>query len=351
MSAPNVQRLIHLFDRPDTLAMAMVRQLLVLEPLGPQQVWTVGRAEVAEAARDVGLHVDVHLTAGDALRSWSLVRRQIRGQLRGQAGGTQTIYHGWSPRIAAVAAMAGARRVIATAMTAEMSSLTATILRRRAAAIVAFSPQQHDALLPPFAPPHVKVMQPVVGDIGAGDRAALRRRWDVDDSTRIVLAVGGDARDLDAMQAMLAVGLAAETGRPVRLLIHPDARGIDRARRMNRASGRESLLIADEVAAMPWQAAAGVDMALALSDGPGLSWAMHAGLPIVAPRTPAMAGRLCHEETALLTSAASPGQLARAINELADDPALARRLGDSARTAAARFAPAVNLPSWQKLYG
>ena len=58
---------------------------------------------------------------------------------------------------------------------------------------------------------------------------------------------------------------------------------------------------------------------------------MAAGLPVVAPRIPRLAGIVRSEEEGLLYNPREPGGLAEALGSLADDAALRRRLGNAAR--------------------
>jgi glycosyltransferase involved in cell wall biosynthesis len=68
--------------------------------------------------------------------------------------------------------------------------------------------------------------------------------------------------------------------------------------------------------------------------------AMAAGLPVIATRQPALAEVIADGETGLLVPPGDKAALARQTRLLLDDPALARRLGEAGRRAAAAFTPA-----------
>ena len=187
---------------------------------------------------------------------------------------------------------------------------------------------------------------------GEADLAELRRSWGVADTrTRIVIATGDPPETIDALLAMLSVGLAAETGRPLRLLIGPHAKNLARARRVIQDADRPEVLIVHETADQPWESLGAVDFVLAMNSGPAICWAMAAGMPIVARDNYAARQQLSHDHTALLGRADSAGDLARQIIRLYDHPDLARTIADNARhTAVKRYSVAQNLSGWHRMY-
>jgi len=68
--------------------------------------------------------------------------------------------------------------------------------------------------------------------------------------------------------------------------------------------------------------------------------AMAAARPVVASRWPGLAEVIADGETGLLVPPGDKAALARQTRLLLDDPALARRLGEAGRRAAAAFTPA-----------
>jgi len=165
-------------------------------------------------------------------------------------------------------------------------------------------------------------------------RSALRRAWSVDDSQIVVALVGDTPRAMDAMRGLTAAGLAAETGRTIRLLVHPEAHHRARAQRVADAMGRTDRLIHDDRVVEPAAALAGADLVLALA-GCGeqaIGRAMAHGLAIICDHE---CDLLDNERTALVTGDRSDRALAGAIRRLHDDPALRQRLGRAAAEAVA----------------
>lgn len=84
---------------------------------------------------------------------------------------------------------------------------------------------------------------------------------------------------------------------------------------------------------------------------PGVAEAMAAGLPVVASREAEAADMVASENGAFLYSASEAGGLARALGELALDPALRKRAGEANRARArAEFDEAVTLERYRALY-
>lgn len=248
------------------------------------------------------------------------------------------VIHAWSQRAMVMAVMAAAtgKKMTAT-LTAPpaISELAVAIVRR--ADVTLLVPSEHlrqHWLARGLRDEQVRVAAPPMspGEPSGQDRTATRMSWGVtDERTSVVLATGPVPGAQDAMLAMLSAGLAAETGRQIRLLISPRAAGLHRARRMAAASGRDTTLIIHEAADKAWEVRPAIDLALAMNDGPGVTWAMLTGLPIAGHASPALSERLRHDETALLGRKASPGEIARCLCRLHDDPALAQRLAEAAR--------------------
>ncbi len=96
------------------------------------------------------------------------------------------------------------------------------------------------------------------------DPTTLRAHWQAPEEAFILALLGDWPAAADALGGIVAVGLAAETGRPLRMLAHPRARGIDRAIAIAAAMGRADRVITDERALPPWPILPAVDAALAI---------------------------------------------------------------------------------------
>jgi len=164
-------------------------------------------------------------------------------------------------------------------------------------------------------------------------RPALRRRWQVADDQRVVALLADSPRAMDAAKAIVAVGLAAETGRPWRLLLHPEANGADRAAHIAAAMGRIERLIFDDRVTGPWSILPGCDAALVI-DPPcriAVTWAMLAGVPIVAEHNETIDELLVDEQSALLSRPDRMRKVSWALCRLHDDEALGQRLSEAAQ--------------------
>lgn len=106
---------------------------------------------------------------------------------------------------------------------------------------------------------------PSVADLHA-QRHRLREEWLVDQSTWIVALIADWPQAADAVRGITAVGLAAETGRPLCMLVHPLARGVGRAVNIARAMGRANRVIVDDRAAPPWPCLAACDAAVVVDE-------------------------------------------------------------------------------------
>jgi hypothetical protein len=128
--------------------------------------------------------------------------------------------------------------------------------------------------------------QPIVCDatrIDQSRRQPLRQAWGVGGDDRVVLVLGDRHASIDAAAGLVAIGLAAETGRPYRMLCHPRAAGLGRAEHVAEAMGRADRLIVDDRADQPWRVLPGADAALAVGDDGrrGVAWAEAARVPVI----------------------------------------------------------------------
>lgn len=149
-----------------------------------------------------------------------------------------------------------------------------------------------------------------------GERPALRRGWGVTESTPVVALLSDPPTAAHAGPAMMCINLiASSAGRGMRLLVHPEQTGRDRIQTLLDGYGEAERFIQDAGLAAPWSVLRGCDAVLLGAAAAPLSvrYAAAAGLPIVAPDTPA------HRD-ALID--ADPAQVHFALN------AEPKRLGD-----------------------
>lgn len=184
--------------------------------------------------------------------------------------------------------------------------------------------------------------------IERGERDAMRMRWGVTDPNARVVAALGEGPRTDALLAMLAVGLAAETGRPIQLLISPRARGLHRARRVVQGANRGRLMVIDEAIDRPWEVLAGCDLMLAGEPSVARGWGLAAGLPDVqqlcedrlAEHAKREAEAIDGDPARVIRGSAWAGELARVIRHLFDHPEESAAAGEASRREAEhRYAP------------
>lgn len=245
------------------------------------------------------------------------------------------------------------------------------------------SPQCRDSL-------SITPLAPGLSDrpIDRQQRQAMRQGWAVEDGEILVLGVAGDG-PCDAMANLWVAGLAGESGRPVRLLISPDAQDLPRARRLARSMGRASRLIVDARAARPWEVGPACEVGLVIAGTAGSGgatfdpppwrrrrpaghlpelWAMRCGLPLLveqAPETlghgphqphssadpPNSANPAAHAPPVTRFAHASPRDAARRLIELIDQPDRRQQLAANARQwVAQQFPPQTFARAYESLY-
>jgi glycosyltransferase involved in cell wall biosynthesis len=189
----------------------------------------------------------------------------------------------------------------------------------------------------------------------AGARARRRRRWGIADDEVLLAFVGLLAREKGIDTLLEAFGLLVARGARVRLVIAGD--GPMRRRVAAFIAGRPGgervrwLGFADDVPAVLRAA----DLCVAPSRWEGLPLAvieaMAAGLPVVASRTAGLAELVLDGRTGRLVDAEDAAGLAGAIEALAADRPLRRRMGDAARRRAeANYDLAANVAAHERLY-
>lgn len=244
----------------------------------------------------------------------------------------------------------------------------AALLSRRPATILATSvqvkrdyvvmgiPESQIEILPPAVHPEA-----VVDEVG--DRETVRERWGLTSDDEGVFVIGlmaEPANWCDARRAMGVISPLAESGRDVRLALHPLAQRRNDARRWAARLGLDHRMILDDDLAEPWRSINGLDAALLLGDdtttldladhgspfslltGGGRSlrpmtgvmpalWAMGLGVPVVAERSMAMAEIIDDEGTGFLVDQHDVNAAADRLARLYDDRALHRLIAQAAR--------------------
>ncbi len=171
------------------------------------------------------------------------------------------------------------------------------------------------------------------------DRSELRQRWQIDNDTMLVTAIGDPWLNVDVMLATWIVGLAATTGRKLRLVAHPKMRNIHRAQRLLNSMNRPEQLILDPSAAAPWHILPTCDIALVLDHRanyggcdvrldmppqPGLAgglstrWTLAADCAVVAEQSAAVDELITHEANGLVFPAGSTRDAAQMLCEVYD---------------------------------
>jgi glycosyltransferase involved in cell wall biosynthesis len=186
-----------------------------------------------------------------------------------------------------------------------------------------------------------------------GDQAAARARLGLPLDRRLVGIVAtlrswkGHRTLIEATTQLTAEVVLVIVGEgPMRNVLEPLVASLGLAERVRFAGNQADVvpwLQALDVFALPSYANEGVPQALVQ--------AMLVGLPCVTTTAGSIAELATHEATALVVPAQDPPALARAIERLLGDPALAQRLGAAARAhCAARFSYAGMLDRMEAVY-
>ncbi|MBI1370803.1 MAG: hypothetical protein GC162_19390 [Planctomycetes bacterium] len=268
-----------------------------------------------------------------------LAAMRLRSALRRTKPGD--VVHAWSLRAAAIGAMSGIRSPM-TATIAHMPTasdarwLMRRALRRRAMTLTAIDAPIAGAIASRcgleahIIPPGLDARR-----IERGDRRAMRMRWGITDETMLMATVLGDAAEPeDELRGALAVGLVEEAGRKLRVMLRAGSTASERARRLMDATRRgERMRITPDLAEL-WRVIDGCDLAIGVGGGLPLAWAMLAGKAIAGMDSEHVRAYVRADVAGLLAPPHSPGELAKRICRLADDPARRRELSQAAQTAA-----------------
>lgn len=349
-------RVLHLItDRPRPSDMLLAWACDSAGAAEGPRVWTLGGAglpgRVAALQRgDVGGEVEIeHIAAGGGIGRRFAAMLRLRRKLRRDR---PDVIHAWSVDAAAVAAWACPGLPIVLTTDVPMAGKLAAWQR------AALRGGRWLTWLSPHPPTAERLKELRLGEARAlrvdppvnlerlADREGrVRRRlgWGVNEErTRIVMLVSDRPEAIEAMSAVLGVGLAWETGRDLRLVISPRASQLERALRVLRDVEQEDRVIVDAAADRPWEVAHAVDAALVPGDGLSLAWATTSGLPTVAPVEQAgfeVLGEAREHELfeAIFARPESsrPGRIAphicRLYNQIADARRAAAPLSDDAR--------------------
>jgi glycosyltransferase involved in cell wall biosynthesis len=216
-------------------------------------------------------------------------------------------------------------------------------LRRAAHVVTTSEPFAATLAARGVAPGRITVLHNGVRELGTDPAAValLRRSLGIAPSERVVLAVGRLSHEKGQAHLIRA---AARWLAGARLVIVGD--GHDRAMLEELAAslglGSRVIFAGLSHNVAPYYALADVFVLPSLSEGSpnALLEAMASGLPIVATSVGGVPEIVFDEVTALLGAARDPQFLARAVDRLLGDDALARRLGRAAREVALkRYTP------------
>lgn len=368
-------RVLHLIDPGSPGGGACTLQLLS-EPLQRlnsvrQDVILIGHERHEQLARDVGVVPTGRLSppanepalagfAGSALKA--IIREYEAVQ------GRYDIIHTWTARSTLLAAMAAPnRRRLASLAVGPVNSfvmqLLSAILEQRPCPLLTTSRSVKRDFTAMGLPAHlIAVLRPAVHPeaVELTDRSTLRARWGAGKDTFIVGLLAEPVNWCDARAAVNILGLAVESGRDVRLVLHPRAAYRLDAERWAEQVGFDHRVILEDDIAVPWRVVNGLDAALLLGDDtstfdlrrrgsafsllfgggralrpmPGVMpalWAMAAGVPVIAENSAAVKEFIEDGVTGLVVNQHDRNQAADRLTRLYDDRTIGGRLGAAAR--------------------
>ncbi len=311
-----------------------------------QQVVALGSADFASklAAADLGEARLLKAPCGNPVMGYLSFRRHL------SLNGRLDLLHCWSLGTLTLAVMVAPH-------TPRVATVTSQPTKRQARwyHVLCHDAPGRTVLLAPSAtirrslltggilPEHVHTLRPGIdmSRVAFCDRRRIRRRWGVDDQTRVLMVLSDPPARADAMGPALAAALAsAAEATDLRVVIHPHQHHRQRADRMMASSGHARLLLLEPEIVRPWRILPACDAALGFGPSAGgmsLLWAMAANVPIIAEPTYAVSEIVEDRHSALLTRSSSPAGIARRIGQLLSDDHLAWRLRDTARHEAYSF--------------
>ncbi len=313
---------------------------------------------LAPALRSLRVAPEVHVAALDSGRRWELTAWRHLDRLLDEL--RPDVVHAWrlpALRAAGVLGALARRRPCRLVVSEPRRGGRWTAFDRRillrVVAAVAGHPAEADALRRLGLPAgRVHVLPPAVapapGPPAAPDIA-------LPPGARVILGVGSLTPAHGFREAIWAFDILKYVYPDLHLLIVGDGPERDRleqfARSVGRGDARVHFLPARPHAAalLPHAAAVWVP---SRSDGGRqvVLEAQAAGRPVLAAARPALAALVADGATGLLAPPGDPVAWAAAARRLLDDPALAGRLGNAARRAAAGLAPERVAPAYARLY-
>lgn len=198
-------------------------------------------------------------------------------------------------------------------------------------------------------------------------RAAMRARWGASPGEFIMGLVGDVGPSCHARMAMYMLALASVAGRPIRLVMHPAARGAARLVRWSKGLRwgdrhvLRSSIVLDEAVVEPWRSAPGLDAALFFtvpsSDGERqcsglcLAWTALCGVPTIAEEGATARAMIDDGRTGFVVPSHEHTTGVNRLVRLVDDAALRRTLGEAARQdAIARWSPELFTRRLEEVY-
>ena len=347
---------LHLLDQagPQAAAAALALMAQTLDGFGrtKPRVVLMGNANLQHDARRAGVRHAVRLATpfGRAMFAWPAFRGRCGGDnAAGSLPHAADLVHCWSIESLTLAALMLRHMPRVLTLTADPSPGAVRWLRilcRDASGptvLLASSAAIHRTLLTGGVPERAaRLLRPGVDAelVDQGARADIRRGWGVDsDNVKVVAILDDPPHTADAATAAVVIMLAADAyegaAQPIRLLVNPRQANLRAARRRPAGLGRRHWLICDDRLDSPHELVPAVD--LGLVTGPQATalstlWAVAAGVPIVGEASDAISSIVRHGQSAMLTSPRDRRSLAHGVKQLIDDPRLAQRLAETARS-------------------
>jgi glycosyltransferase involved in cell wall biosynthesis len=193
-----------------------------------------------------------------------------------------------------------------------------------------------------------------VAAISRRDADALRVRLGIDESERVVLAVGRLSHEKGHADLIAAFEIIVKTHPQTKMVIIGDGPERERLEARARSSGlSDRIIFTGQVsdASVYYRVADALALPSHSEGSPNvLLEAMSAGLPVVATRVGGVPEIVEDEESALLVAARDSQSMARAVIRLLDDRDLPQRLTAAAREKVKNYSPESRLQTLMEIY-
>jgi glycosyltransferase involved in cell wall biosynthesis len=193
-----------------------------------------------------------------------------------------------------------------------------------------------------------------ISAISGEEAKALRVRLGIDESERVVLAVGRLSHEKGHADLIAAFEIIVKTHPQTKLIIAGDGPERVRLEARTRSSGlSDRIIFTGQVSdASVYYRMADVFALSSHSEGSPnvLLEAMAAGLPVAATRVGGVPEIVTDEESALLVAARDSQSMARAVIRLFDDRELSQRLTAAARERVKNYSPESRLQTLMEIY-